>query len=152
MKMPHTVTAATPGRRLSAKLQSVSLLYDLSSRLIASSTMEQALDEILAAANLFHGAKQGRVQIYDPLRGHLEMVASRGFEPGIYDVIRPVKPGDRFASAQALSSRKPVVIEDVDRDEDYAPYLDKARAGGYRAMLATPLVSSGGEFVGVLAT
>src|SRR5262245_40881732 len=140
-----------PGQRLTAKLESPSLLYDLSSRLIASSTLDQALDEILAAANQLHGATLGRVQLHDPLRGHLEMVASRGFPTGIFDLIRPVKPGDRFASARALNTRKPVVIEDIELDEDYAPFLDKARAGGYRAMLATPLISSGGEFIGVLS-
>jgi two-component sensor histidine kinase len=152
MRAPDTNFAEVPAKRLSAKLESLSLLYDLSSRLIASATMEQALDEILAAANLLHGAKHGRVQLHDAERGHLEMVASRGFEPGIFDIIRPVKPGDRFASAQALSSRKPVVIEDVETDEDYAPYREKARIGGYRAMLATPLISSGGEMIGVLST
>jgi two-component sensor histidine kinase len=141
-----------PPRRLNAKLQSLSLLYDLSSRLIASASLEQALDEILAAANLLHGASQGRVQLFDPLRRQLETVASSGFAPGIFDVVRPVKPEDRFASARALNGRKPVVIEDIERDRDYLPYRDKAHLGGYRAMLATPLISSGGEFIGVLST
>jgi two-component sensor histidine kinase len=150
--MSEAAHGRAPERRLTAKLQSVSLLYDLSSRLIASATMEQALDEILDAANLLHGAEQGRVQLYDSLRNEFEMVASRGFQPGLFDAIRPVKPGDRFASAQALASGKPVLIGDIERDDEYAPYRDLARAGGYRAMLATPLISSGGEFVGVLST
>jgi two-component sensor histidine kinase len=114
--------------------------------------MEQALDEILAAANLLHDAKQGRVQLYDRERAHLEMVASTGFDQGIFDIIRPVGPEDRFASARAINGRKPVVIEDVMEDADYAPYREKAVAGGYRSMLATPLISSGGEMIGVLST
>jgi two-component sensor histidine kinase len=152
MRLPNTLDAETPARSLTAKLQSVTLLYDLSSRLIASSTMEQALDEILAAANLLHDAKQGRIQLYDRARGQLEMVASTGFAQGIFDTIRPIGAEDRFASARALNGRKPVVIEDVSHDEDYAPYREKARIGGYRAMLATPLISSGGELIGVLST
>lgn len=149
--MAEDVKSETPAKRLTRKLQSVTLLYDLSSRLVASETMEEALEAILDAANLLHGAKQGRIQLCDPAKRELEMVASRGFEAGVFDVIRKVAPEDRFASARALKTRRPVIIEDVELDPDYAPYLDKARMGDYRAMLAAPLISSGGEVIGVLS-
>jgi PAS domain S-box-containing protein len=45
-----------------------------------------------------------------------------------------------------------VVVEDVESDPEYAPYLDAARVGGYRAVQATPLRSSGGELLGAIAT
>jgi two-component sensor histidine kinase len=149
--MSDDLKTETPAKRLTRKLQSVTLLYDLSSRLVASATMEEALEAILDAANLLHGAKQGRIQLCDPVKRELEMVASRGFKPGVFDVIRPFAPEDRFASARALKTRRPVVIDDVELDLEYAPYLDKARKGGYRAMIAAPLISSGGEAIGVLS-
>jgi GAF domain-containing protein len=51
-----------------------------------------------------------------------------------------------------LRSGVPVVIEDVEADEAYAPYRHIAAAAGYRAVHATPLISSVGKVVGMLAT
>jgi two-component sensor histidine kinase len=140
-----------PSQRLTAKLQSIGLLYDLSSRLIASSTLEQTLDEILAAANALHGTTLGRVQLYDSAENYLEMVAQQGFASNVFDRIRTITPDDRFASARALHTRKMIVIPDIALDQEYAPYVGTALKGGYRSMIAAPLISSGGEIIGVLS-
>jgi two-component system NtrC family sensor kinase len=52
----------------------------------------------------------------------------------------------------AIRTRKRVVIEDVDSDADYTPGRSVAAMAGYRAVQATPLISRGGDLLGMLLT
>jgi hypothetical protein len=44
------------------------------------------------------------------------------------------------------------VVEDVDRDPDYAQFRTEAKMAGYRSVQSTPLCTQDGDFIGVVST
>jgi GAF domain-containing protein len=45
-----------------------------------------------------------------------------------------------------------IVIEDVETEAEYAPLRAVAAEAGFRAVQSTPMVTSGGIFVGMIST
>lgn len=109
-----------------------------------------ALYEILDATILLMDGDLGNIQLYDPERNTLEIVAQRGFPPDFMTALGTVTINDETAGARSLRSRKRVVIRDVNADEAYAPYRKLAALAGFRAVQATPLLGRDGEFLGAL--
>src|SRR5206468_2972531 len=62
-----------------------------------------------------------------------------------------VRVGD-LACGLAIARGGPVIIEDVDAEPHYAPFLESAHIGGYRSDYSTLLVSRSGETLGTIAT
>jgi PAS domain S-box-containing protein len=110
------------------------------------------LYEILDATMLLLDAQQGNIQLYDPVREVLEIVAHRGLPEAFLSALRTVSRHDETASARALREGRRVIIEDVDKDPGYAPYRHLAAQTGYRAVQATPMLGHDGRLLGVLAT
>ena len=110
------------------------------------------LYEILDATMLLLDAQQGNIQLYDPVREVLEIVAHRGLPEDFLTALRTVSRHDETASARALREGRRVIIEDVDKDPGYAPYRHLAAQTGYRAVQATPMLGHDGRLLGVLAT
>jgi signal transduction histidine kinase/CheY-like chemotaxis protein len=59
---------------------------------------------------------------------------------------------ENSACGKALSTGSRVIIEDVERDTEYASLLPFAQQAGYRAIQCTPLRNRNGQLLGVLAT
>jgi PAS domain S-box-containing protein len=110
------------------------------------------LYEILDATMLLLDAQQGNIQLYDPVREVLEIVAHRGLPEHFLAALRTVSRHDQTASARALREGRRVIIEDVMKDPAYAPYRDIAVRAGYRAVQATPMLGHDGRLLGILAT
>src|ERR1044072_6865509 len=72
------------------------------------------LYEILDATMLLLDAEQGNIQLYDPVREVLEIVAHRGLPEAFLTALRTVSRHDETASARALREGRRVIIEDVD--------------------------------------
>ena len=53
-------------------------------------------------------------------------------------------------AAGRFRAREAVVIEDVETDPDYAPFIEVARHAGYRSVVSVPLISARNALVGVL--
>jgi PAS domain S-box-containing protein len=138
--------------RLSADAAAMKRLNDASSRLWQIDDLHTGLDEILRASIELLGADKGNVQLFDARRGILTIEAHRGFEQPFLDFFQEVSTEDDSACGRALRSGRRIVIEDVEADEDYAPYRAMAAAAGYRAVQSTPLLGRNGSPVGMMST
>jgi PAS domain S-box-containing protein len=123
-----------------------------SARMAVSPELIAALYEILDATVLLMDGDLGNIQLYDPERKTLEIVAQRGFPPEFVSAMGTLTIGDQTAGARSLRIGKRVVIRDVESDAAYAPYRKLAALAGFRAVQSTPLIGRGGEFLGALLT
>ncbi|HEY3519121.1 MAG TPA: GAF domain-containing protein [Gammaproteobacteria bacterium] len=137
--------------RLAAEVEALSRLNDASSRLWHLTDLKTGLEEILSAALALLGGDKGTVQLLDQ-DGLLRVVAQHGFDERFLESFRAVAPDDIAATGRALRSRRRIIIEDVESDELYAPLREIAKAAGYRAMQATPILSRGGQPLGMIST
>src|SRR5262249_38710324 len=78
--------------------------------------------------------------------------AQRGFDQPFLDFFSQVSGDDNSACGRALRSGERIIIEDVEAEEDYAPFRPVATAAGYRAVQCTPLIGRGGTPLGMIAT
>jgi GAF domain-containing protein len=59
---------------------------------------------------------------------------------------------DGSACGRTLGSGKTVLLEDIEKDSEFAPFLPVAREAGFRSVISAPLLTYGSELVGVVAT
>jgi PAS domain S-box-containing protein len=126
-------------------------LNESSSRLWRIRDLQQGLQEILAAVIDLLGANKGNIQLLDPDRRLLTIAAQRGFDQNFLDVFREVCADDDSACGRALRLGSPIVIEDVDADELFAPYRSAARAAKFRSVISTPLLRVDGKAIGMVS-
>jgi signal transduction histidine kinase len=138
--------------RLAAENEALARLNEASSRLWRLQSLEEGLDEMLAATIELLGADMGNVQILDASKAVLTIAAQRGFEQDFLDFFREVSAADDSACGRALRAGARVVIEDVETDPLFAPYRPIARAAGFRAVQSTSLIGSNDAPLGVLST
>ena len=139
-------------KRLVAEAQALTRLNELSTRLWASRSLDDGLEEILAAALELLGADQGNLQLLDPAGDVLRIVAQRGFERTFLDFFREVRVADESACGRALRFGQRVVIDDVESEASFAPYRTIARAAGFRSVISSPLIGADGTRVGVISS
>ena len=108
----------------------------------------ELLDSVLRAS----GTRIGNIQLLDPESESLHVIVHRGFEKPVLDRFAVVRANDETACARALRFRHRVVIEDVEVDLQYRPYLEAARRAGFRAVQSTPLFAVRARIAGMLST
>ncbi len=127
-------------------------LNDWSARLWGIRSLEKGLDEMLRTVIDLLGANKGMVQLLDSHTGALSMAVQRGFDREIELHFRKLGVSPDSASGRALSAGQPLVLRDVEMDALYEPFRTFARAAGYRAVIAAPLIDSDGSPTGMLTT
>src|SRR5438309_3545793 len=141
-----------PEKGLADDVSSINEIYRLSTQLLRPADLHTALEQILDACMEIVGAPMGMVQVYDTAREALDIAAQRGFNEECLDYFREVSAEDGLAFGRAMAAGKRVVIEDVECDPQFAPHRPIAASAGYRAVQSTPLVSRGGNLLGVVST
>jgi signal transduction histidine kinase len=136
---------------LTAELGAMADLHEFSARQGRASDLPSVLNDALDAVMELQGANFGNVQLYDSNRESLVIVAHRNLSSEFLSRFALARGGG-LACGRSLSARSRVVIEDVDMDEDFAPYRDIAASVGFRSLQSTPLVGHRGNVVGVLST
>jgi len=140
---------ALPGAEVG--LSSLNRLNAAGRRLWQAESLSHGLQEMLVATIDLLGADMGNVQVFDAERQALRIVAQRGFDDDFIEFFREVSADDSSACGRALRTSQMVVIEDVEQETTFAPYLDAARAAGFRAVVSLPFCSFRGEPLGVLS-
>jgi PAS domain S-box-containing protein len=136
---------------LSAELGAMERLHEFSTKLLLASDLQMVLEQTLTAIIEMQGADFGKVQLFDRKEGGLVIVAQRNFSSPFLERFSLV-PDDDCANGRAAKSRSPVIVEDVELDESFAPLRPFARAAGFRAKQSTPLISHRGVLLGVVST
>jgi PAS domain S-box-containing protein len=138
--------------RLAAEVAALRRLGEASTRLWESRSLAAGLDEILRTARALTGAGKGNVQLLNAQRNILSIVTADGFGPAFMGVFEHIPADDRRpACGRALAAGRPIVIEDVMADPEYAPFRETAQAAGYRAVIAVPLFAADGATLGALS-
>ena len=153
--LPHFTSsdpASASTDELASQVECLTRLHELAMRLGGVSEQQPAMQAILDAAVESQGAQMGLIWLHEPQTGGLIARASRGFSAESLLAFDRIRPGSRGGSAgKAFARRSRWVIEDVEGDADFAPFLEGSRAAGFRAIHSTPIVTRSGELLGVLS-
>ena len=125
------------------------MLGEMAERVMGTRTFEETVQTILDDVISFHGAQYGTVQL--PVGDHLVIAAQRGFDREFLKTFRRVKRDDGCACGRALQLGQSIVIADVEKDPDYAPYCDAAKSAGYRSVQSTPFITQDGKLIGIVS-
>jgi signal transduction histidine kinase/CheY-like chemotaxis protein len=93
----------------------------------------------------------GLLSLCDAQGNRLEIGASFGFDQQFLEAVSDVPPR-AGACGMCFSERRRIIVEDVETDPIFAPYLAEARRAGFRAVHSTPLIARSGKAIGVLST
>ncbi|MBO0727545.1 MAG: PAS domain S-box protein, partial [Blastocatellia bacterium] len=137
---------------LAMELKTMRDIYDSSARLQGALDLHTALEEILRSSIRLMRADFGDIQLYDADRKVLWLAALHGFGESFVESFRIVDADDDTACGRAIRVGTRIVVEDVERDELYAPYCEAAAAAGYRGVQSTPLYDQEGALLGALST
>ncbi|MBV9655553.1 MAG: GAF domain-containing protein, partial [Acetobacteraceae bacterium] len=139
--------------RLGSDLAGLRRLYELNARLANEPDLRARLEQIIEAANSFLGTDRGCIQLLSEDGERLEMFAYRGYEPTSPFILHFLQDGSKpaFDAARAYGQR--LVIEDVASFPGLAGTVDReiGLAEQILATQSTPMVTRGGEIVGVLS-
>lgn len=122
----------------------------MSKRLHAARTFEDVIEIMLDDTIGLHGAEYGNVQL--PVGNELVIVAQRGLTEPFLRAFMRVRKDDGCACGRALRLRKSIVVEDVEKDAEFAAFVQDAQTAGFRAVQSTPLFTSDGLLLGVVST
>jgi GAF domain-containing protein len=120
--------------------------------MLRSYELNESLLKILDAAMAECGAVKGNVQLFDPHRGGLRIVAQRGFDASFLQLFQFVRADEPSTCGRACRQKQRVVIQDVATDAPFAPYLSIARANGFQSVQSTPILAHNGDVLGVFST
>ncbi|HJV58948.1 MAG TPA: GAF domain-containing protein, partial [Methylomirabilota bacterium] len=104
--------------------------------------VQPVFDTIVRSAVVLCGAMTGTAVRFDGELMHL--VAGYNYTPEVARLLHeafPMRPSPRMMAGRAILSRDVVQVEDALEDSDYAEGV--ARAGGFRSMLAAPMLRDG---------
>ncbi|HKA44384.1 MAG TPA: GAF domain-containing protein [Burkholderiales bacterium] len=94
-------------------------------------------------------AAMGNIQLLNGTT--LEIAVQRGFQDDFLKHFQYVGVDDGCACGRALRSGSAVTIEDVERDDLFAPHRQIAASAGFRAVQSVPLVNAHGNALGMLS-
>jgi len=140
------------GRRLASEVAALDGLRRTQDNLWQIHSLKSGLKEILDAGIALLGADMGNIQLFNPQKQALEILAQSGFAPDSQALFRQVSESDNSSCGRCLRTKERIVIEDVNTDEDYAPYRAAAAKAGYRAVQSTPLLGVDGKPIGIFST
>src|SRR5262245_56441427 len=98
---------------LAGDLKAMCRLHELSTRPLASTELQPLFEEILAATIELQNADFGNIQLYNPQKQALQIVARQGFQQDFLDYFGSVEDTGA-ACGRAWHRREQIIIEDVD--------------------------------------
>jgi signal transduction histidine kinase/DNA-binding response OmpR family regulator len=146
------VERARAEQALAGELKSMARLHEMSSRMVKARDLNTLLLEVLDATIEMHGAFGGSIQLLDQQTSSLHLAAHRGFAPEFMRDFAVISTCDHTLCAQAMAAGHRMIMEDVEQVAGNAELHVAARRGGFRAVQCTPLVSHGGQLLGMLNT
>ncbi|HEY7313938.1 MAG TPA: ATP-binding protein [Gemmataceae bacterium] len=140
--------------RLAAELADTKLLQSISAQLIQEDKVETLYEQILEAAIAVMHSDMASMQMLDPDRGQLRLLAWKGFDAESAASWEWVRLGSATSCGAALASGERVIIPDIETCDFLAgtPNLDAYRRSEIRGMQSTPLVSRSGRILGMIST
>jgi GAF domain-containing protein len=151
---------AKPPAAPNSRKREGSRVRDLETRLAEAQEQQMATSEILRVISrsqtdvepVFDTIIRSAVQLCDGLYGTavrfdgemMHLAAGYNYTPEVRQALEeafPMRPDRRMMAGRAILSRTVIQVEDALEDPEYAQ--DVARAGGFRSMLAVPMMREG---------
>jgi PAS domain S-box-containing protein len=137
-------------RELAAELAATNLLQRLSSQLIRDEEGNALFEQIVETAMELMGSQCGSMQRFDPHTRELRLLAWKCFHPDSAKFWQTITA----ESGAALQGGQRLVVPDVRMWDVCAGsrHLEHFELSGIRAIQSTPLISRGGEILGMIST
>lgn len=122
---------------IAARMKEQSMLLETSTAVVSSLDLQTVLNRILDQVSRLLEIRMSAIIALDELGGVFRIRASRGLSNQFVEqlTIQPTEPSS--VAMRALIAREPIQVSDTETDPSYEP--QRARAEGYRAVLAVPL-------------
>jgi PAS domain S-box-containing protein len=129
-------------------------LQEISTLLIAESNLDSLYLRILDAAIDLMSSDMASMQVFDPERNALRLLAWEGFHPQSAAFWEWIGLDSGSSCAAALVAGGRIIVPDVETSEFAAgtPHAVEYRRSGILAMQSTPLVSRAGCLLGMIST
>ena len=114
--------------------------------------LSRALLEVLDEAMHVDDAACGKIRVYNPLSGSLDIRVQRGLSDEFVASFGAVREDEPSPCARAFRLKHRVSIPDITQDPRSSVYRAAAEAEGFKAVQATPLITPNGRVVGTLST
>lgn len=143
-----------PGRGPPLLSESAFRMLDaLQGRLRGTTNLQGVTETIVEGIVHLHKSNFASVQLFDEQSNELIIAAQHGFlTDHLHSFARIAATPAKYVSGRAVHSRAPVVIGDAFAAVEYPFLRASAAASGYRAVQATPMITSEGRLVGVVST
>ncbi len=124
---------------IQARLNELSTLLDTSAAVVSSLNPETVLKRILEQVERLLQVDKSAIIALDEEHGVFRVRASRNLSPRYAEQlsINPSEPAS--VTMRALRTGEPIQISDTESDPSYTAIRPRARAEGYRAVIAIPL-------------
>lgn len=142
-------------RQLQTELADSKLLQAISAEIVSEASIERLYEKLVEAAVAIMRSDFASMQMYYPERGggELRLLALRGFDPEAARTWEWVGRNSPSSCGEALRRGGRVIAPDVEKCEFLGPDgLAAYRGAGIASMQSTPLVSRGGQLVGMIST
>ncbi len=126
-------------KSIADRLKEQAILLETSTAVVSSLDLQTVLDRILEQASRLLNVRMSAIVVLDEQHGTFRIRASRGLSRQFAEqlTIQPNEPSS--ATMRALHAGEPIQVSDTETDPSYAPRRLRARAEGYRSLLAVPL-------------
>jgi len=121
------------------RMKEQSTLLEISTAVVSSLDLQTVLGRILDQASRLLNVPMSAIIALDERGGVFRIQASLGLSEQFVQqlTIQPFEPSS--VTMRALHSSEPIQVSDTETDPSYKPQRPRARAEGYRAILAVPL-------------
>ena len=121
------------------RMKEQATLLETSTAVVSSLDLQTVLKRILEQVRRLLNMRMSAIIALDEQVGVFRIRASRGLSNQFVEQlsIQPTEPGS--VTMRALHAREPIQVSDTETDPSYTPQRPRARAEGYRAVLAVPL-------------
>src|SRR5215472_6206270 len=129
-------------------------LHEISTLLIQEGNLDSLYNRILDAAMSLMSSDMASIQLLDPERNQLRLLAWKGFHPQSAIFWEWVYLDSSSTCGLALAAGGRVVVPDIETCDFMAatPDLDEYRRSNIRAVQSTPLISRSGQLLGMIST
>jgi PAS domain S-box-containing protein len=127
------------GDSIEARAKEQATLLETSAAVISSLDLETVLNQILEQMGRLLTIQMYAIIQLDETEGSFRIRASRGLSRQFTEQLAILPSEPDSVTMRALNVREPVQVSDTETDPSYAIRRLRARAEGYRAILAVPL-------------
>jgi PAS domain S-box-containing protein len=137
--------------KLRADLDALTVMHDLSGRLVGEAGMQDLLQHVMGAAVVIVDAQFGTLQLFED--DSLRIVAHHNHELAFLDFFAAAE-NTASVCGEATRRGERVVVEDAESDPLFVgtASLDVLLRAGVHAVQSTPLMSRDGRLLGILTT